>query len=324
MTKSISPIWFLREPIDPEHKEYVLLDYLKEISKRLNKENCYPIMKEISRVVKILNEYRKDKAISESIKKSLGKGDRDYINSFVFDDLLPEQKETLDVIIEDSLETLYDYSEICLDILKEEESKIKIFRIQSKFDNEDNLVNSGIVIIRNMVTDKLLNYFFKSNVRMETPDGDKEVSILKKIHLKNSFFSLNYEYIYHEILNEINTDNKYSPKFYVVEIYENFEETSEIYKLAKEKFIEHIAPFENRGEEIGVTLSHPHGQIYAYSYVPPRVEKMLAAAIKYKQENGKVLFDEVVAREILDAERIVARNERWIAYVPYAALLPAP
>jgi len=240
MTKSISPIWFLREPIDPEHKEYVLLDYLKEISKRLNKENCYPIMKEISRVVKILNEYRKDKAISESIKKSLGKGDRDYINSFVFDDLLPEQKETLDIIIEDSLKTLYDYSEICLDILKEEESKIKIFRIQSKFDNEDNLVNSGIVIIRNMVTDKLLNYFFKSNVRMETPDGDKEVSILKKIHLKNSFFSLNYEYIYHEILNEINTDNKYSPKFYVVEIYENFEETSEIYKLAKEKFIEHI------------------------------------------------------------------------------------
>ena len=166
MTKSISPIWFLREPIDPEHKEYVLLDYLKEISKRLNKENCYPIMKEISRVVKILNEYRKDKAISESIKKSLGKGDRDYINSFVFDDLLPEQKETLDVIIEDSQETLYDYSEICLDILKEEESKIKIFRIQSKFDNEDNLVNSGIVIIRNMVTDKLLNYFFKSKISL--------------------------------------------------------------------------------------------------------------------------------------------------------------
>jgi hypothetical protein len=75
---------------------------------------------------------------------------------------------------------------------------------------------------------------------METPEGDKEVSILKKIHLKNSFFSLNYEYIYHEILSEIKVDSKYSPRFYVVEIYENFEENSEIYKLAKEKFIEHI------------------------------------------------------------------------------------
>jgi hypothetical protein len=240
MSKSISPIWFIREPIDPEHKEYVLLDYLKEISKGLSKENCYPIMKQISRVVKILNEFRKEKVISESVKKSLSKDDRDYIDSFIFNDLPTEQREIVDLIIEDSLETLYDYSEICLDILKEEESKIKIFRIQSKFDKEDKMINSGIVIIRNMVTDKLLNYFFKSNVRMETADGDKEVSILKKIHLKNSFFSLNYEYIYHEILNEINTDSKYSPKFYVVEIYENFEETSEIYKLAKEKFIEHI------------------------------------------------------------------------------------
>jgi hypothetical protein len=240
MSKSISPIWFLREPIDPEHKEYVLLDYLKEMSKGLNKENCYPIMKEISKIVRILNEFRRDKCVSESIKKSLKKEDREYLDTFSLETLGTEQAETLDLIIEDSLETLYEYSEICLDILKEEESKIKIFRIQSKFDNEDKKVNSGIVIIRNMVTDKLLNYFFKSNVKMETADGDKEVSILKKIHLKNSFFSLNYEYIYHEILNEINTDSKYSPKFYVVEIYENFEESSEIYKLAKEKFIEHI------------------------------------------------------------------------------------
>ena len=93
-------------------------------------------------------------------------------------------------------------------------------------------------------------------------------------------------------------------------------------ELSKESFIQHIAPFENRGEEIGVTLSHPHGQIYAYSYLPPRVEKMLAAASKYKEQTGKVLFDEVVAREVLDEERIVARNDRWIAYVPYAARYP--
>jgi len=93
-------------------------------------------------------------------------------------------------------------------------------------------------------------------------------------------------------------------------------------ELSQESFIEHIAPFENRGEEIGVTLTHPHGQIYAYSYIPPRVEKMLAAANKYKASTGKVLFDEVVAREIRDEERIIARNDRWIAFVPYAARYP--
>jgi len=93
-------------------------------------------------------------------------------------------------------------------------------------------------------------------------------------------------------------------------------------ELSLESYIEHIAPFENRGEEVGVTLSHPHGQIYAYSYLPPRVEKMLAAANSYMESTGKVLFDEVIAREIREQERIIAQNDRWIAYVPYASRYP--
>ena len=89
--------------------------------------------------------------------------------------------------------------------------------------------------------------------------------------------------------------------------------------MSKEKFIHHIAPFENRGEEVGVTLAHPHGQIYAYSYIPPKVSRMLEVAKMHKERTGKVLFDEIVAREIKDEERIVAENKHWVAYVPYAA-----
>jgi len=93
-------------------------------------------------------------------------------------------------------------------------------------------------------------------------------------------------------------------------------------ELSKESYIAHIAPFENRGEEVGVTLSHPHGQIYSYPFLPPRVEKMLAAAQEHKDRTGRVLLDDVVAREITDGERIVARNAHWIAFVPYAARYP--
>jgi UDPglucose--hexose-1-phosphate uridylyltransferase len=49
---------------------------------------------------------------------------------------------------------------------------------------------------------------------------------------------------------------------------------------------------------------------------------MLAAANTYKKSTDKVLFDEVVAREIRDEERIIARNDSWIAFVPYAARYP--
>ena len=93
-------------------------------------------------------------------------------------------------------------------------------------------------------------------------------------------------------------------------------------ELSTLPYIEHIAPFENRGEEIGVTLAHPHGQIYAYSFIPPRTAKMLAVARAHKEKTGKVLFDQILAREIRDGVRVIARNEHWIAYTPYASRYP--
>ena len=58
MKKRLGVFWFLEDPIDTEHKEYVLLDYLKSISKDLNSENSLRIIKEISRLVRILSKYR--------------------------------------------------------------------------------------------------------------------------------------------------------------------------------------------------------------------------------------------------------------------------
>lgn len=241
MRKKLSPIWFIEEPRDQEYKEYVLLDYLKKLSKNLDTKTCYTVIKEISQIVRFLNSFKNQRKLDASLIKNISNEEKTIIEKFNYDELQEDEKMQIMEIVEESLQTLYEYSEICLDIMKEEESKIKIFRIQSKFTDPNAKDNSGIVIIRNMITDKLSNFFFKLNVKMETPDGQKEISIMKKIHLKNTFFSLNYEYIYHEILEEIQPrEVKYSPNFYVVEIYENFNEDSEIYKVAKDKFIEQI------------------------------------------------------------------------------------
>lgn len=93
-------------------------------------------------------------------------------------------------------------------------------------------------------------------------------------------------------------------------------------ELSQIPYIEHIAPFENRGEEVGVTLSHPHGQIYAYPYLPPRTERMLATARAHHQRTGRILLDDIVERELKDQVRIVSQNDEWVAYVPYAARYP--
>jgi UDPglucose--hexose-1-phosphate uridylyltransferase len=86
--------------------------------------------------------------------------------------------------------------------------------------------------------------------------------------------------------------------------------------------IAHVFCFENRGEEIGVTLTHPHGQIYGYPYLPPRAAVMLREARAYADRIGGNLFTDILAREVADGSRIVARTELFTAFVPFAARWP--
>jgi UDPglucose--hexose-1-phosphate uridylyltransferase len=80
--------------------------------------------------------------------------------------------------------------------------------------------------------------------------------------------------------------------------------------------------FENRGEEIGVTLHHPHGQIYGFPFVTPRTAGMLGQVKAHAAAGRGNLFDVMVAGEEAAGTRVVSRNEHWIAFVPAAARWP--
>jgi UDPglucose--hexose-1-phosphate uridylyltransferase len=86
--------------------------------------------------------------------------------------------------------------------------------------------------------------------------------------------------------------------------------------------IEQVFCFENRGEEIGVTLHHPHGQIYGFPFVTPRTARSLSQAQAYAAAGRGNLFDDIVAGEVAAGSRIVSRNEHWTAFVPAAARWP--
>ena len=81
--------------------------------------------------------------------------------------------------------------------------------------------------------------------------------------------------------------------------------------------VQQVYCFENRGEEIGVTLHHPHGQIYAFPFVTPRTQQMIAQA-----RADPDLFDRLVQAELDGQQRIIAGNEHWVAFVPHAARWP--
>lgn len=86
--------------------------------------------------------------------------------------------------------------------------------------------------------------------------------------------------------------------------------------------IRHVFPFENRGEQIGVTLHHPHGQIYAYSYAAPHAARLAARSRHHMDETGRALMGELLRAEAEAGDRMVLEGDHFSAYVPFAARWP--
>jgi len=98
--------------------------------------------------------------------------------------------------------------------------------------------------------------------------------------------------------------------------------TSRYHELCKLPFVKYVFIFENKGEAIGVTLHHPHGQIYAYSFRPPRIERELEQCRIHHQETGSCLLCSVLRHEVNDGRRLVTANTSFTAIIPFYARWP--
>lgn len=94
------------------------------------------------------------------------------------------------------------------------------------------------------------------------------------------------------------------------------------YAVLGEEGHAYVLPFENKGEQIGVTLHHPHGQVYAFPDVPPRPLRELTAAARHRSSTGRCVDCDVVGEELERQDRIVVRGRSWIAHVPFWARFP--
>lgn len=75
--------------------------------------------------------------------------------------------------------------------------------------------------------------------------------------------------------------------------------------------------FENRGDVVGVTMPHPHGQAYGYPFIPKKAEEEMVSAREYHDETGRCLFCDCLADEMKDGRRIIFENDAFVVYVPF-------
>lgn len=99
--------------------------------------------------------------------------------------------------------------------------------------------------------------------------------------------------------------------------------TARYRELAAHPDIQCVYIFENAGPAIGVTMAHPHGQIYGFPFVPPITCRELRSASDYYASDGECLYCRLLHEELADGRRIVKQNANFVAFVPFAARFPA-
>lgn len=93
-------------------------------------------------------------------------------------------------------------------------------------------------------------------------------------------------------------------------------------ELGKHPEIKYVMPFENRGVEMGVTLHHPHGQIYAYSFLPPVQTTMLTSMKKHFEEHRTTLLKTIIQNELKEGTRVITDSEKSVSFIPSFARYP--
>ncbi len=88
-------------------------------------------------------------------------------------------------------------------------------------------------------------------------------------------------------------------------------------KLSKNKKIKYVFVFENKGEEVGVTMLHPHGQIYAYPFVPLKLKTEFDSSAKFFKKTKKCIICAMNEEEKKADKRIIYENKSFVSYIPY-------
>lgn len=98
--------------------------------------------------------------------------------------------------------------------------------------------------------------------------------------------------------------------------------TDRYQSLGELPFVKYVFIFENKGAIVGTTIHHPHGQIYAFPYVPPVIQRELDAGRGHREEFGRCLLCDIVTQERDDGRRMLVEDGACVAYVPFFARFP--
>ncbi len=98
--------------------------------------------------------------------------------------------------------------------------------------------------------------------------------------------------------------------------------TERFIAISEDDRVKYVFIFENRGDVVGVTMPHPHGQIYGYPWIPKKIELELDSAREYHAGQGECIFCRMIREEHEQKERVIFENEHFSVVLPFFTEYP--
>lgn len=228
--KNLETTWFLNSPIDAEHKQYILLDFLQELNTEIRRDNVYQPIQQIFSSIKDLKLAEKILTGEKIDHQILDSQEIQIFEKFASSKFSENEKKELREIVDLSLDCLYKYAELGTNIWKKLEKRISVYNLRPEVKNSD----IGILMVRNLATDEIYSYWWS-----RYSNSNSFGIMMKKVKIPNNFFSISYDHLVNEILVSVGVECQ-NTKITVIEIYEDFNEESNILKIAKELFIKDL------------------------------------------------------------------------------------
>jgi len=200
------------------------------VNYEIRRDNIYH---PIQQVFSSIKELRLAEKILSEKKIDIQKMDLQEIQifeKFTGSEFTEEEKDELRGIIDLSLDCLYKYAELGTNIWKKLEKRISFYNLRPDVKNSE----LGILLVRNLATDEIYSYWW-SRYSNATSFG----IMMKRVKIPNNFFSISYDHLLNEILESVGVKSQ-DLKITAIEIYEDFNEESNILKIAKELFIKDL------------------------------------------------------------------------------------
>jgi len=230
--KNLSPYWFLKDPVDTEHKYYILMDFLQSVEKDLGEKKYSDQIQKLTRVYNDLKSFSKTQRFTDRTIKSLTQDEIDRIKE-ISD--LNSDNEVVDEIIDYSIGLLEEFISKVTPYIEEIEKSLNFKIINEEILRKDR----GYVIIRNNKDKKMKIYSWVFSI-VKVDEIEQVGLLLSELLDPLPNYTKSDKKIRDFFIKEIKNFSKYSDCFIVVDLEKSKGENEISFDLIKERSIDFI------------------------------------------------------------------------------------